>query len=104
MSLNNTLLLTAIVAALSGGLAARAADDKAAPANQGTTAEEAFPDAPKAKGDPPPAGKTVTVKKVKPHDHGSFHKSGVETGRASTYPEASEAAKAPAHDHRKFHK
>lgn len=105
MSLKKTLLLTAIVAALSGSLAAQAAEDKAAPANEGTTAEKTVPDAPKAKGDAPAAAsKAVKAKKVKPHDHASFHKSGVETEPAAKPSQVTEAPKAPAHDHQKFHK
>lgn len=91
MSLKNTLLLTAIIAAMSGTLVAGAAEDKGAPGKEGTTVEKAVPDAPKAK-------------KVKPHDHASFHKSGVETAPTANASEASEAPKTLAHDHQKFHK
>ncbi|HSD61859.1 MAG TPA: hypothetical protein VLC55_13490 [Burkholderiales bacterium] len=112
MSLKNTLLLTAIIAAMSGTLAAGAADDKATPAREGTTVEKTAPDAAKAKSDAPAKDadkqaapkKTVKAKKVKPHDHSSFHKSGLETDPAAIPPEAPEAPKAQAHDHQKFHK
>lgn len=105
MSARNTLLLATVIAALSGSLAAGAAEDKAPPLKEGTTVEKAVPDGPKAKGEEPTApSKTVKAKKVKPHDHASFHKSGVETEPSAKPSEAQEAPKAPAHDHQKFHK
>jgi len=112
MPTRNTLLLAVIVAALSGTMAAGAAEDKAAPAKEGTTVEKTVPDAAKAKSDAPAKdgdkqaapNKTAKAKKVKPHDHASFHKSGVETEPAEKSSEAPEAPKTPAHDHQKFHK
>lgn len=91
MSLKNTLLLTSVIAAMSGTLVAGAAEDKGAPGKEGASVEKAVPDAPKAT-------------KVKPHDHASFHKSSVEAALTAKASEASEAPKTPAHDHQIFHK
>jgi hypothetical protein len=84
MTFRKTVMLAAVVAALSGATAAVAVEEKA-PAKEGAPAETALPE---------------KAKKVKPHDHASFHKSGVETERVAR----SSDAKAPAHDHQKFHK
>lgn len=94
MSIKITLLLAAAVAALSG-----------IPLTQAAEGDASVPKAAEQQAalDSQPM-KQTKVRKVKPHDHASFHKSGVENQPAAQPDQASRTPQAPAHDHQKVHK
>jgi hypothetical protein len=101
MRIRPSILVAALVAALSTAFVAAAADDKSAPGTKPAAESKAADTGSKDKAseDKPPAQKTS--KKKKGHDHSSFHKSGTETPEAS---ESTGEPKKPAHDHSKANK
>lgn len=94
MSIKPTLLLAAALAALLGSLPIQAAEGDTSAAQ--ATEQQGAPD--KA------VKKQAKARSVKLHDHASFHKSGVDTGPGARPEQASDAPRAPAHEHQKFHK